>query len=100
MCALVTGVQTCALPILPDEPSAEGLSLSSGGKASLTGAGVAIGSAGSIGVSASGSVDIVGSSVNNNVGPGLAPDPGSIEAPSLPDLYSGDRKSTRLNSSH
>ncbi|MCK9532683.1 MAG: phage tail tip lysozyme [Gammaproteobacteria bacterium] len=69
--------------------SAQGLSLSSGGKASLTGAGVAIGSSGSIGISASGSVDIVGSSVNNNVGPGLAPDPGSIEAPGLPDIYSG-----------
>lgn len=69
--------------------SAQSLSLSSGGKASVTGAGVAIGSAGSVGISASGSVDIVGSSVNNNVGPGLAPDPGSIDAPSLPDLYSG-----------
>lgn len=69
--------------------SAEALSLSSGGKASMTGAGVALGSAGSIGISASGSVDIVGSSVNNNAGPGLAPDPGSIEAPGLPDVYSG-----------
>lgn len=68
--------------------SAEALSLSSGGKASLSGAGVAIGSAGSIGISASGTVDLVGSEVNNNVGPGLAPDPGNMEAPGLPDLYS------------
>lgn len=69
--------------------SSQSLSLSSGGKASLVGSGVAIGSAGSIGISASGTVDLVGSAVNNNVSPGLAPDPGSIEAPSLPDLYSG-----------
>lgn len=68
--------------------SAESLSLSSGGKASLTGAGVAIGSSGSIGISASGTVDLVGSEVNSNVGPGLAPDPGNIEAPGLPDIYS------------
>lgn len=68
--------------------SAKSLSLSSGGKASMTGAGVAIGSAGSIGISASGTVDLTGSEVNNNAGPGLAPDPGNIDAPSMPDLYS------------
>lgn len=69
--------------------SASSLSLSSGGKASLVGSGVGIGSSGPIGISASGSVDISGSAVNNNTGPGLAPDPGNIEAPSMPDIYSG-----------
>lgn len=69
--------------------SAESISVSSGGKASMTGSGVAIGSGGGIGISASGAVNIVGSEVNNNVAAGLAPDPGNIDAPSLPDLYNG-----------
>lgn len=69
--------------------SSDTISISSGGKASIAGSGVAIGSSGSIGISASGSVDIVGSEVNNNVNVGLAPDPGNVDAPGLPDLYSG-----------
>lgn len=68
--------------------SADSISISSGGKASITGSGVAIGSGGSIGISASGPVNLVGSQVNNNVSPGLAPDPGNIDPPDLPDLYS------------
>ena len=67
--------------------SSASLSLSSGGKASLSGSGVAIGSGGSIGINASGTVDLNGSEVNQNMGGGLAPDPGNIDSPSLPDLY-------------
>lgn len=67
--------------------SSDSVSVSAGGKVSVSGSGVALGSGGSIGISAGGPVNIVGSEVNNNVGAGLAPDPGNMDPPDLPDLY-------------